>query len=79
MFELSKLETELYQQLNLVNDVLERYTSDEAGETEKYKFYAMSDLEKIKLLTYTLMNCSDWCDFETDLIINFDYCVYMRD
>ena len=60
-------------QLNVVNDILKRYTDDEAGQAEKEKFKNMTDQEKLSLLTTTIYHCSNWSDFETDLVINFDY------
>ena len=62
----------LNNQMSLVCEVLERYTEDEAGEKQKEKYNHMSDDEIITLLTNTLMTCSSYEDFETDLIINFD-------
>lgn len=63
----------LQKQIALVDSILDRYTDDEAGENQLDKYNAMSDFEIINLLTNTLTTCSSWEDFETDLIINFDY------
>lgn len=72
----NKTLTALNNQMSLVREVLERYTEDEAGEEQKEKYAHMSDDEIITLLTNTLMTCSNYEDFETDLIINFDYSNY---
>ena len=63
----------LKKQIALVDSILDRYTNDEAGEQQLEKYNSMSDTEIINLLTNTLITCSSWEDFETDLIINFDY------
>ena len=68
-----ELKETLQQQIALVDDVLTRYTEDEAGESQKEKYNEMTDNEKINLITNTMLNCADWCDFDTDLVINFDY------
>lgn len=73
MSELSKIMCSLENQISLVNDVLLRYVSDEVGESQKEKFKSMTWEDKISLLTNTLTSCASWEDFETDLVINFDY------
>lgn len=67
------MEELLHKQINVVDEILIRYTDDEVGMNQKQKYEDMTDLDKISLLTNTLLSCADWCDFETDLIINFDY------
>ena len=65
-----------------IRDLLDRYTSDESGQHSRDKFEEMSDINFIQLLVNTLCNeegkhIDDWReDFETDLIINFDYSNY---
>ena len=73
MRDINKLHQVLDNQLSLVNEVLIRYTEDEVGENQKQKFLDMSDIDKLSLLTNTLISCANWEDFETDLVINFDY------
>ena len=73
MSEMYKLKNALGNQLILVDDILFRYTNDEAGQNQKEKFKSMTWEDKISLLTATLVSCSSWEDFETDLVINFDY------
>ena len=68
-----KLAQILNNQAEIVNDILTRYTEDEAGQESKEKFLKMSEVEKVSLLTNTLLTSSDLADFETDLVINFDY------
>lgn len=66
----------LENQLSLVHEVLERYTDDETGQEQKEKYKNMKNDDLINLLTNTLLTCSSYEDFETDLIINFDYSNY---
>ena len=73
MRDINKLHQVLENQLSLVNEVLIRYTEDEVGENQKLKFLDMTDVDKLSLLTNTLISCANWEDFETDLVINFDY------
>ena len=73
MRDINKLHQVLENQLSLVNEVLIRYTEDEVGENQKQKFLDMTDIDKLSLLTNTLISCANWEDFETDLVINFDY------
>lgn len=76
MSELSRINTCLENQLSIVNDILTRYVNDEVGESQKQKYIDMNWEDKISLLTNTLVSCSSWEDFETDLVINFDYSNY---
>lgn len=71
--DFNKLVQILNNQAEIVNDILTRYTEDEAGQDSKEQFLKMSEVEKVSLLTNTLLTSSDLADFETDLIINFDY------
>lgn len=73
MRDINKLYNSLTTQLEFVNEVLIRYTEDEVGENQKQQFLDMADIDKISLLTNTLIRCANWEDFETDLVINFDY------
>lgn len=73
MRDINKLHQVLENQISLVNEVLIRYTEDEVGENQKQKFLDMRDIDKLSLLTNTLISCANWEDFETDLVINFDY------
>ena len=59
--------------VGVVNDILTRYINDEAGQGQKKQYKRMTENEKFSLFVNTFLNCADWCDFETDLIINFDY------
>ena len=70
---ITKMDEIIASQCTIVDTILDRYTLDEAGEGERNKFLDMSEEQKMVLLTFTIENCSDWCDFETDLVINFDY------
>lgn len=76
MSELSRINTCLENQLSIVNDILTRYVNDEVGESQKQKYIDMNWEDKISLLTNTLVSCSSWEDFETDLVVNFDYSNY---
>lgn len=76
MSELSRINTCLENQLSIVNDILTRYVNDEVGESQKQKYIDMNWEDKISLLTNTLVSCSSWEDFETDLVTNFDYSNY---
>lgn len=76
MSELSRINTCLENQLSIVNDILTRYVNDEVGESQKQKYIDMNWEDKISLLTNTLVSCTSWEDFETDLVINFDYSNY---
>lgn len=73
MSEMYKLKHALGDQITIVIDILFRYTEDEAGQNQKEKFRSMTWEDMISLLTNTLVSCSSWEDFETDLVINFDY------
>ena len=73
MSELYKIMGCLETQISIVNDILLRYVNDEVGESQKRKFMDMTWEDKISLLTNTLTSCTSWEDFETDLVINFDY------
>lgn len=68
----NRLKQSIELQLSIVDDILTRYIEDEAGESQKDKYKDMDEADKISLLTTTLLTCSDWCDFEIDLVINFD-------
>lgn len=76
MSELFGITNALDNQIGLVNEVLSRYVDDEVGQNQKEKFETMSWEDKISLLTSTLVSCSSWEDFETDLVTNFDYSNY---
>lgn len=67
---------DLDAQVKLVDDILTRYIEDEVGKEQKEKYKKMSYYEKITLLTNTLYNCSSWEDFETEMVVNFDYSNY---
>lgn len=64
-----------------VRDLLDRYTSDESGEhsRDKYEEIKDNDLDILSLIynTFTFKDCVDLeelrDDFETNIIINFDY------
>jgi len=71
--ELSKI---IKRQVSLVDEVLTRYTEDEAGQNSRDSYLKMNTIDKLSLLTYTLENCSNFEDFETELVINFDYNCY---
>lgn len=60
------------KQVFIVDDILTRYTQDEAGESQKQKFNDMSVRDKISLLTNTMLSTNSYEDFETSLVINFD-------
>ena len=62
--------------IELVDNELDRYTEDEAGQEQRKKYLAMSDADKLALFTNTVVSCSNWEDFYTDLVINFDFCRY---
>lgn len=64
-----------------VKDLLDRYTSDEAGQNsrDKYEEIKDNDLDILSLI-YNTINFNDDVDledlrdnFETNIIINFDY------
>jgi hypothetical protein len=76
MEELKKINNVLKYQIAIVDDILTQYVNDEAGKESKKQFKSMSDLDKIKLLTITLLTCSSWEDFQQDIITNFDYQQY---
>lgn len=59
--------------INIVDDILTRYTEDEAGEQQKEIYQAMTNEQKLQLLANTINNTSSYEDFETSLVINFDY------
>ena len=68
-----KMENALQNQAAIIDGILTRYTEDETGESQKQKYNKMTITDKVNLLTSTLLTCADWCDFEADVIINFDY------
>lgn len=70
---ITKMDKIMASQCTIVDTILSRYTSDEAGESEREAWLNMSEEQKMALLTFTIENCSDWSDFETDLVINFNY------
>ena len=70
---ITKMDEIMASQCTIVDTILSRYTSDEAGESEREAWLNMSEEQKMGLLTFTIENCSDWSDFETDLVINFNY------
>lgn len=67
---------DLDSQVKLVDDILTRYIEDEAGQGQKEQYEKMSYYEKITLLTNTLYNCASWEDFETEMVVNFNYYNY---
>ena len=67
---------DLDAQVKLVDDILTRYIEDEAGKEQKEKYKEMTYTQKITLLTNTLYNCASWEDFETEMVVNFDYSNY---
>lgn len=73
MEEVRELNEHLAYMVELIDDVLERYINDEVGEAQRDKFESMTKLDKISLLTFTLKTCPCWDDFETEIVINFDY------
>ena len=73
MEKMHELKIMLENQVKIVDEILNRYINDEAGELQKDKYEAMDDLEKVSLLTNTLVSCPCWDDFETEIVINFDY------
>lgn len=62
--------------IEIVNEILERYTDDEVGQAYKSKYEEMTNEQKLQLLANTINSAASWEDFETDLVINFDYCNY---
>lgn len=61
-----------------VRDLLDRYTQDESGEHARDEFNDLGDLDILQLIVNTIENgASDLerlrDDFDTDVIINFDY------
>lgn len=64
-----------------VRDLLDRYTSDESGESQRAKYIDIcdNDLDLLQLFYNTISDFEDKDletlrdDFETQLIINFDY------
>lgn len=70
---ITKMDEIIASQCTIVDTILARYTLDEAGATQRSKYLDMSEEQKMALLTFTIENCSDWCDFETELVINFDF------
>jgi hypothetical protein len=76
MRDINKLYNTLSSQLDIVNELLSRYVEDEVGMGSKQRYEDMTDIDKISLLTNTLLNCTDWCDFETQMVINFDMGCY---
>lgn len=73
---ITKMDKIIASQCTIVDTILARYTSDEAGLDYRNKWLNMSDEQKMDLLTFTIETCSDWGDFETDLIVNFDMGCY---
>lgn len=59
--------------IDYVNDTLERYTDDEVGENQKDFYLAMNDKQKLELFENTLDINKDIDNFETDLVVCFDY------
>ena len=61
-----------------VRDLLDRYTTDESGEQSRDKFNDLGDLDILQLIVNTIKSGSSDLeqlrdDFETNIIINFDY------
>lgn len=73
---IGKLFLQLESQVGIVDDILQKYVNDEVGECQKQRYDDMGWVDKVSLLTKTLTSCSSWEDFETDLVINFDYSNY---
>ncbi len=71
-----KIKNAIYNQVSIIDEILTRYTKDEVGEKQKKQYKKMTISDKVNLLTNTLLTCSNWSDFETDIIINFDYSNY---
>lgn len=67
--------------IDYVDDLLDRYTTDEVGETQRSKYEDMGDLDKIGLVLTTLYQEIDknrdletiMDDLDTNMVINFDY------
>jgi len=59
--------------LDYVNDTLSRYTDDEVGQNSKDIYLDMTDEQKCNLFANALDMNKDIDDFETDLVVNFDY------
>ena len=74
--DLQKLSKIIIKQVALVDEVLTIYTEDEAGQNSRDSYLKMDAVDKLSLLTYTLEHCSNFEDFETELVINFDYNCY---
>lgn len=59
--------------IDLVDDLLQRYTDDEVGEEQKEKYQKLTKDQKINLLESTISIYGINEDIETNLIICFDF------
>lgn len=74
----TKIEISDKDKVDYVNDILIRYTEDVIGEKFKEKFLEMSYEEKINLYNNakSMNNNEEDFDFDTDIVINFDFSNY---
>lgn len=73
---ITKMDKIIASQCTIVDVILAHYISDEEGSYLRNRWYDMSEEQKMTLLTYTLETCSDWEDFEADLVVNFEKGLY---
>lgn len=67
--------------IDYVNDLLDRYTTDEIGKEERQKYLDMDDNDKLQLICNELYYHFDkqedinkiMEDLDTNLVISFDY------
>ena len=64
------------EKMEIVNNILERYTNDEAGQAGKEDYKNMNNIQKVMLFDNALQMTKDLDDFDTNVIINFDYSNY---
>lgn len=62
--------------IDLIDDLLKRYTDDEVGKDQKEKYQKMTTEQKIKLLENTIDNFGIDEDIETNIVICFDFGSY---
>lgn len=62
--------------VDIVNDILRRYTDDEVGQAGKDDYLAMNNIQKVMLFDNALQMTNDLDDFDTNVVINFDYSNY---
>ena len=64
------------EQIEVIDDILTRYTNDEVGLSGKDEYLKMNNKEKLYLFNNAIEMTYDEDDFDVCVVINFDYHAY---